>query len=1856
VLTPPTSPEQSHAVAIVGIGCRFPGGVADPAGFWQLLLEGRDAVGEIPTERIDIAHFFDPRPATPGRMSSRWGGYLQGIEDFDAAFFGIAPREAERMDPAQRLVLETAWESLEDAQIDPAHLEGSTTGVFIGQWLNDFEGRLFADPEEVDFYMTTGSGRYATSGRLSYLLGLRGPSFTVDTACSSSLVAVHQAVRSLRNGECSLALAGGVNVIMQPHIHVAYSQSRMMAADGRCKFGDARGDGYVRSEGAAVIALKPLQAALADGDRIYAIIRGSAVNNDGRSSGSMGTPSREGQEALLRTAYADAGVDPARVGYVEAHGTGTRAGDPVELGALGTVLAPGRAPGARARVGSVKTNLGHTEGAAGMAGLIKLALCVHHGHVPASLHCRELNPAVDWAQAPFELARQAAPWDAAERIGGVSAFGIAGTNAHIVLANAPTGAPAAAPAAIPMAITPAPWVLPLSAQSPEALRALAARHAEKIGALAAAKPRRLRDHLWATATRRSALRERAAIVATDPTTLLERLRAFAEGEAPQAEGRWTGGAPPRLAFVVPGQGAQWSGMARELLVCAPVFRIALEECDRAARAWMPCSLLEQLQIDEGRPGYRLDQIDVIQPTLVALAIAYARLWQSLGVQPAAVVGHSMGEVAAACIAGALSVEQAMRIVCRRSALMRTTSGRGAMALVELSMEEAQARLAGHEHALAVAVSNSPRSSVISGDPAAVQQVMAGLERDQIFCRLVKVDVASHSPQMQPLAEALHAELADLTPAAPTLPMVSTVLGRQVQGTELGAAYWAANLRQCVRFTDAVRLLLGEGVSGFIELGPHPVLLPAVQQTAQSVRASAHTLACGRREQPDAESFASAFAALWAHGHGMDWARIQPRGEGRADLPPYPWQRERCWLEAADRTTTAAARHGGLPPKTGPRHALLEAVTELGGEPASYVWEVQVRPDRIAHLGQHQLHGSAVLAASTYVELACAAARALATFEAAGATPAPARLVKDLRFEQPLYLHAEGGTTLQLRAEPDAGDFQLRWYSAAPQGWLRHASARLVDASPATALPAAGLPQAGERMDGAALYQRLQAKGASFGAALQGIGQAWLGDEHAAAMLHTPPAYAEPARPFCCEPWALDACFQLAAALIPGDALWMPTGVSQIELATGRGARPDRVVLQRRSENSEGQLELDLSLVAEGDDSTALATLRGLRLVRLSARTPTQPQRWILVPQWIAEGPPEPVAPASAAPRPCVLLADRGNFATAYAEATRGTATAPHLVPADADRETLQAALRAAAKKASGTGIDIVIAGGLDLADTEPVSAAALMPFVQALQSIDGFEEAPRCCWVVTRGAHAVGGADGPSLSPAQAALTSLLGTCAAELPALWGGGLDLDPRQPAAAQAAWVRQTICAGRRGDAALRDGQRHVLQLAPPPADGASGAGAARFRTDATVLLTGGLGGVGAAVARGLVQMGARRLLLLGRMPLPPRREWQHVAAGTAAARAVTLIQALEAQGANVHHAAVDVADRQALARCLAEFSAERWPPVRSVVHAAGVTDDRLLSDLNAQSLAQVLHGKVQGAWNLHQLLPELDHFVLFSSVAALLPQPGQASYAAANAALDALALRRQAQGQPALSINWGVWQGLGFAATEGGSQAQQRLAKLGLPAFDPAQGLLALQHLLGGRLTRAAVLPVDAAGLGAALREQALPASAAAMLKGLAQEAASAARGTEAAGDTLLQQLQTAAPEARAALLEDRLVQLASTILRLPAQRLDRRTPLGSYGLNSLMALELRNCIERDLQLPLSATALWNYPTLTALGEHLLGRITATAAAAPQAAEGAPAATAPVPPAAAGMPDIESMSEDEALQALRQLRRGARSAAP
>lgn len=1362
-------PSKHEPIAIVGIGCRFPGAVNSPQQFWELLRGEVEAILEIPASRMDLERFFDDRPATPGKIMSRWGGYLDDIDRFDAYFFGVAPVEAERLDPQQRLLLEVGWEALADAGQPIANLAGSDTGVFVGMWLNDFEGRLFKNTDLVDFYMTTGSGRYAASGRLSFFFGFQGPSITIDTACSSSLVSVHLACQSLRQGDCRLALAGGANTILQPHITIAYSQSKMMAPDGHCKFGDHRADGYVRSEGAGLVVLKRLSDAIADGDRVYAVIQGSAVNNDGRSGDYLATPSQAGQMEMLRRAYQNAGITPDKVQYIEAHGTGTRAGDPVEIGAIGQICSVNRPADQPLFVGSVKTNLGHTEGAAGVAGLIKIALAVYHRHIPASLHLEQKNPAIPWDAYKLDIPQTLTPWPAAETaVAGVSAFGIAGTNAHIVVSEAPSVIQESVPVS-------APFILPLSAQTPEALRAVAqATHTF----LARDDAPDLADLLYTTAVRSSHLEQRLALVADDKTGLQAQLAAFLADEA--QPGVVTGKAmldkPHKVVFVFPGQGAQWLGMGRELCQREPVFRETLTRCEAAMRPFVDWSLEDQLLAEPEDAHYRLDQIDVIQPVLLALEIAFAELWRTWGVLPDAVIGHSMGEVAAAFIAGAITLDDAMRIICRRSQLMRRTSGQGAMAVVELTAVQAQQRLAGRESQLSIAVSNSPRSTVVAGETAALDVLLAELEAEGIFCRKVKVDVASHSPQMEPLQPELRALLADVQPQAGHTPIYATSQAHVTDGADMNADFWVANLRQPVQFAQMVEQLLAADFTIFIEMSPHPILLPAVQQVCAHVGVEGVTLASTRRDEPEPLTLLAALGQLYTVGYPVDWARRYPSGQV-VSLPTYPWQRELFWYEPPDPVASRAQL----------AHPFLDDY--LLSATGEHLWEGALSLSRFAYLADHRVGDTAVFPAAGFIEMLLAAAQQVY----------PDAALAHVALHEALPL-TDDACQVQLILKPDvAGTAVAQFFSRPPaaEEWTLHATAQVpLNAAPVQA-PILPTPTTGP-LPAAQHYRATAVRGLPYGPAFQGVQQLWTLDESVLGELALPEAAAAGASGHLLPSSLLDAAFQLLLATLPASkATYLPVSVDKVWL-NGRFTPEATLVGYAVPQPTDEGLQGDIFIFADGQ---LLLAATGLHMQPLREQAESVAD-WMYTVTWEPQPLAERPLPTFSVPGQWLIFADAAGLGQQLAERLRAAGEWVHLLHA--------ADLQAAKQPLAGLSDERPLRGILhlwSLDKTDPTDDADLLSVLHLVQALGprADEPAPRL-WLFTR--------------DAVAANSKVIGVAGAPL---WGLGRVLDHEHPelscqrvdlataASLDDIWAELWANGGER-EVALRSDGRFVSRLVP------------------------------------------------------------------------------------------------------------------------------------------------------------------------------------------------------------------------------------------------------------------------------------------------------------------------------------------------------------------------------------------------------------------------------------------------------------
>jgi len=1233
---------RREPIAIIGMGCRFPG-APSPEAFWQLLSAGVDAISEIPPSRWDRDAHYDPDPDAPGKIATRWGGFVEPIDGFEPQLFGISPREAQTMDPQQRLLLEVAWEALERAGQGPQQLNGSATGVFVGLCNNDYSMLLLSDdPQRLDAYLSTGNAHSVASGRLSYVLGLQGPSLSVDTACSSSLVALHLAVQSLRNGECRMALAGGVNAILAPVTSVTLSRARMMAADGRCKAFDARADGFVRSEGCGMVVLKRLSDALADGDTIQAVIRGSAVNQDGRSNG-LTAPNGPAQVVVIRAALADAGLAPADVQYVETHGTGTALGDPIEVQALGAALGPGRTGANRLQIGSVKTNLGHLESAAGVAGLIKTVLMLQHGQIPPHLHLTSPNPHIAWDELPIDVPTAGIPWPAhpGPRIAGVSSFGFSGTNAHVLLEAA--AAPAQAEA-----LEPGPQLLMLAARTATALRALAQRFAGHLATHPALAPA---DVAYTANTGRAPLPHRIAVVGEGLEQLRTGLEAYVAGEEHDEllVGHAAGPQAPAVAFVFTGHGSQYLAMGRGLYATEPAFREAIDRCAELLCAQLDRPLLDILGYGPDAPytngkGHPLDSIAYAQPTLFALQYALAQLWQMWGVRPAAVTGHSIGEYAAAVVAGVLSLEDGLRLVVARSRLMAALPPDGEMAAVMASEAQVAQVLARFGGKVTIAAVNGPESVVISGAAAAVEAALAELAAAQLETRRLSIPVAAHSPQVDPILDPFALVAAQVSFKPPQVEVISGMTGRPAGADELTTVdYWRRHLRAPVRFADAVGALYAHGCRAFVEIGPHPTLIGMMRRFLPADgTAWAPSL---RRKYDDARQIRASLGALAVAGVPVAWEQFYAgAARRRVPLPTYPFERQRYWVEVAPQ-----AALGGSRPAPG-AHPLLGARLRSPAVQGA-VFEARLSVAELAFLADHRIFGALVLPAPAYIELALAAAR-----EAHGAAP---RAVEGLTIREPLVLPDTGARLVQIViAEPQAGAAPFQIYSRAEDGeaWTCHVEGRLAEgtAAPANAIALDSLRATfGERVDGEAYYAQVARAGLAFGERFRGVRTIWRREGEALGLVELPTTLVGEAARYMIHPALLDACLHLLGAPLPArdePGAYLLLVLERFQLHRPPGQRLwVHVRLRGEPAAASETFTSDLSLYDEAGQLVAEATGLHLkaasRAALLRARPPTDD--WLYEVRWQAQ--PLPGAASAALAAPGAVAAAITPFYDALAE-------------------------------------------------------------------------------------------------------------------------------------------------------------------------------------------------------------------------------------------------------------------------------------------------------------------------------------------------------------------------------------------------------------------------------------------------------------------------------------------------------------------------------------------------------------------------------------------------------------------------------
>ncbi|WP_443705586.1 SDR family NAD(P)-dependent oxidoreductase [Saccharothrix coeruleofusca] len=1771
-----TADTSGDPIVIVGMACRYGGGVDSPEALWAMVEQGRDAAAEFPSDRgWNLAELFDPEPGRSGTTNTRAAGFLPGATEFDPEFFGISPREATAMDPQQRLLLESAWEAFERAGIDPSATRGTRTGVFVGLSANDYGNLLARESRGLEGHLLTGTAASVASGRIAYEFGLEGPALTVDTACSSSLTTVHMAAQALRSGECDLALAGGAAVMATPVVFQEFALQGGLSPDGRCRAFGADADGTGWAEGVGLLVLERLSDARRNGHQVLAVVKGSAVNQDGASNG-LTAPNGRSQQRVIREALANAGVSAADVDVVEGHGTGTRLGDPIEVQALLATYGREHTEESPLWLGSLKSNLGHAQAAAGVAGVIKMVQALRHGLLPRTLNAEKPTPHVDWSDGAVKLLTEARHWPERDRPrrGAVSAFGISGTNVHVVLEQAPE--PEQPPSAPESDRVLAPSVKPfvISARGAAALRGQAAR----LNAYLAEHPGVDLDALGRSLGGRAALEHRAVVLAQDLGALTAGLTAIAadaaESNADVVLGE--GGGLSRSVFVFAGQGGQWRGMAVDLWRTSPLFAAAMTECDAALAPhvdWNGATLLDVLTGAEGAPG--LDRVDAVQPALFAVMVSLARLWRSLGVEPAAVVGHSQGEIAAAVVAGVLTLADGAHIAALRSRLIAGLTARGGMAWIGLPVAGVQERLADYA-GLGVAAVNGPRSVVVSGPADELQSMCAALAAEEVPVRKLLVDYASHSQEVEELRAELVDALADIAPSEAEVPFYSTVTGERVDGTELNADYWYHNLRETVRFSAAVEALLDDEHSCFVELSAHPTLVDAVETVAQARDVDVTTSWSLRRDGGDVE-FTRSLARAFTHGAPVRWVTAFPAG-ARVDLPTYAFQHRRLWVEAAGAATASAADLGLMSAD----HPLLGAAVEHAGDDRVLFtgrWSLATQP----WLADHVVLGTLLLPGAAFVELVTHAGRHVDC----------ARL-EELIFQAPLVLSETSGVAVQVAvgAADSTGRRSVTVYSRRTESgaggkWTLHAEGTLapVGTGPVPGDLRVWPPAGAQAVDVTGVYARLAERGYAYGPAFAGIRALWRDGEDMYGEVALPSVVHAEAGRFGLHPALLDAALQVpVAGLVDSEnGAVMPFSWSGITVRT-RGASSLRVAFRRTGPDSSTMLLADGAgePVASFDSIVARPVSREQLRIAMDNATDTNVDDEHYRVEWrtLPSGTRPPINGT------WLAVVAEGQPADSWAaETTRRLADhAPGLVTwavpgGQLDRAALAQRLRELATNgAKPVGVLSLLAEDETPCDDSaalPRGLAGTVVLTQAL--LDAELDVP--LWAVTRGAVATGPQDRIG-SPTQALVWGFGRVAGLEHPRLWGGLIDL-PETVDDHAIAELAGVLAGGDENELAVRSQAvlaRRLVRAATPERE------PTRWRTSGTALVTGGTGGLGAEVARWLADRGAEHLVLASR-------------SGADAAGARQLVEELAAKGVSASVVACDVTDRAAVAELLARVPAEH--PLTTLVHAAASLDGGAIADMTPAGFGDIMAAKVLGAAHFDELL---DHdsvqTVLFGSISATWGVGNQSAYSAANAYLDALARQRHDRGGRTVSVAWGPWEAGMLTHDE---EMADSLRRGGLPLLRVDSGLATLDRVLAEDEPCPVVARVEWARFHprfTSLRPSPLLADLPEVRAlSTVDSPSSATRGV-----ALIEKLTALPEEDREPAVLDLICSHVATVLGYDsAEQVDRKRAFKDIGFDSLLAVQLRNRLNTATGLRLPATLVFDYPNPTSLASFLRSEV-------------------------------------------------------
>jgi len=1788
-------------IALVGIGCRLPGGGNDPESFWNMLINKVDAITEVPEDRWNLSNFFSEDKSAPGKTYTRHGGFINDMDKFEPEFFGISPREAACMDPQQRILLETTTEAFADAGIDPKDFRGKSVGVFIGIFTHEYNNLLLdsANRELIDTHTGVGASSSIVANRISYIFDFIGPSLTLDTACSSSMVSMHLACQSIHNGESEIAIAGGANIILKPEITISTAKASMLSPDGRCKSFDASANGYVRSEGVGALLLKPLSKALEDGDDVYAVINSTVVNQDGKSDG-ITVPNRESQIKALRKAIKKSGVDSRDIFYAEAHGTGTFVGDPIEANSIGTVLSEGR--DTPLLIGSVKSNVGHLEAASGIASVVKVAMALKNKQIPPNIHFNTPNPNIAFGRLKMRVPTAVEEWKVPAgkvRRACINSFGFGGTNASVVISEAPAQKAPDQKASDNNSSSPEalPACLPLSATKQKSLREVVKNFRELLLNDEVA----LQNIIYSASVRSTHYQNRVAFVAENKNALIDLMDQYLDGqESPfiiQNKNAYSG---KKLAFVFAGMGTQWWAMGRQLFNESSYARSIIEDCDKRLENLSGWSILDELLRDE--QDSNINKTQFAQPAIFIVEVALAKLWLSWGIQPDLICGHSVGEVAAAYISGALSLDDALTVVYHRSRLQQTTAGMGGMLAAAISREQAAEFIAGNEDKVSIAAINSPVSLTLAGDSAVLADLEKQLTDRKIFCRPLTVEVPYHCVVMDILEDEIRDALQFLTPTETTIPLYSTVTGKRISGTTLDAEYWWSNVRQPVQFSETISSMV-DAVEGddagaaevFLEVSSHPVLIQSMKECLQS-QTPFLTLGSIKRKQDEILSLSQTIGELYTYGYPLNWKAFVSGSVVK--LPRYPWQKTSYWRESDISKMDRIGSHAIRTQVVKDEHPLLGARLDLASRDS--VWENQLNYDNLTYLQGHKIQDSMIFPAAGYVEMAITAASKKASQQIE---------IENISLIQALTYQNTPTRTQFVLSDNTFSIFSEKQKKNAVSDWALLASgsvsvkAGLNGEKQAPLMLITSPESCSLNVDSDELYQQFSAVGLNYFDEFRKIVDFKRNATDSISQIEISHANAAP---YSLYPPLLDNGFQSLLGIVihqlaenDEELVVLPTQIEKItfhpafEIASM--AEAPVITCHSQIDTLDNQ-QLSGNIAFYGEDGTLLLEVTGLRCILLAKK------KWDMLAQnndnnnfsnWFTEVHWEKASPLDDDQEIDTKITSKSwlifdDISGLGKELSGKLGDNSRLVSLDTfdqfDGPDLKLAISAFIQEIVEHQkiTDILYLWPLDIAPLNESGNAScgtdsLLYIIQALNEI----QATPALTLVTRGGQVVSSV---SLNPEQSALWGMMQVLTLEQPQIHCKCVDLSPEGNIDQDVSSLLQCVqIANNENHIAFRNGEMFVQRLKPsqfelddytPVYEEASETKPAHD-LEGSWFITGGFGGLGKLLARRLVSIGVKNLVLMGRKGALGNEE---------------LIEEFSANGVHVLAVKGDVSSYDDLQRIFLEID-EKMPSLQGVVHAAGVLDDGIIAQQTPQRFEKIMSPKVLGSWNLHQLTldRQLDSFILFSSVASLIGSPGQSNYASGNAFMDNLARLRQSLGLPGMAINWGPWAGDGMA-----ENLLERLESKGFKAVDEETGLNVFQQLiLEDEIPQIGVAPIHWEAFFSTFSQ-----GNAAFYEHFAVDHAS----TETQQADFYAQLKPLNEAEKETFLMDHVDATVSSVLGIQlTSEEERQTLLKDYGLDSLMSLEIVTKLEKSLGIPLPPTLLFEYPSIQTLGGYLLEQL-------------------------------------------------------